>query len=148
MVTYLIGRLNKRLGWWWSKLHVRLYRLVHGRLVGQMRGRPIVLLTTTGRSSGLGRTVPVTVMRDATGYVAIASYQPQWFRNLLASPEAQIQDRDAQLDVVAAVDDDPGTREAFRAFYPALTRIEAHAQAAAGVPIVRFTRVTAGPPTP
>lgn len=146
-VTYWIGRLNRRLGWRWSRIHVHLYRLLGGRLVGRWHGRPIVLLTTTGRTSGLPRTTPITAMRIQGGYLAVASYRPQWFRNLLASPSAEIRDGSRRHRVHGRTADDDALREEFRSFYPALTLIEADAAApsvdrqsgSAAVPLVCFT---------
>lgn len=138
-VLYWIGKLNRRTGWYMSRLHIRLYRLLRGRLVGSLRGRPIVLLTTTGRRSGKPRTTPITVLREATGYLAIASYAPHWVRNLDSNPRAIIEDRRHKMIVEATVVHDPHDRESFRDFYPALTPIEAIAVAEnRSVPLIRF----------
>lgn len=147
-LLYWIGKLNRRTGWYGSRLHVRLYRLLQGRLVGSLRGRPIVLLTTSGRRSGKPRTAPITVRREPAGYLAIASYAPQWQRNLEANPRAVIEDRGHEIAVEATIVHDPQERERFRGFYPALTTIEAIAESEnRSVPLIRFTplRVSDGP---
>jgi deazaflavin-dependent oxidoreductase (nitroreductase family) len=146
-LLYWIGRLNRRFGWRGSRLHVRAYRMLRGRLVGSMQGRPIVLLTTTGRVSGRPRTSPITVLRDRDGYLAVASYAPQWRRNLEANPHALVYDRGREVAVVASTCDDPMARERFRAFYPALTSIESlAAEEGRVVPLLRLA--VAGPRRP
>ena len=58
---------------------------------------PVVILTTTGARSGALRKTPIMrVERDGV-YAAIASYagsphNPQWYYNLTAHPEAELQD--------------------------------------------------------
>ena len=141
-LVYRIGRLNRRWGWWGSKIHVLVYRVFRGRFVGALGGRPIVLLTTTGRSSGLERTTPITVMRDGPGYLAVASYGPQWQRNLESDPVAVIQDRGRTVRVLASVSQANADREGFRHFYPALKEIELVAAAEGRtVPLFRFTPI-------
>ena len=143
-LLFWIGRLNKRTGWSWSRLHPPLYRMLGGRVVGSLRGRRVALLTTQGRTSGLPRTVPVTFMRHGDDYVVMASYRPQWYRNLLAQPRAGLQVRRRRLTVTASVSEDPDLREEFRRYYPALTLIEERVgvggpnarSAAAEVPVI------------
>jgi deazaflavin-dependent oxidoreductase (nitroreductase family) len=72
-----------------------------------MRGVPIVLLTTTGRSSGRSKTTPLQSIADGGNIVVVASngghkVHPQWWLNLKANPEATIQVRRRQLKMRAA----------------------------------------------
>ncbi|MCC7078426.1 MAG: nitroreductase family deazaflavin-dependent oxidoreductase [Acidimicrobiia bacterium] len=150
-LLFWIGVLNRRTGWSGSKLHIWLYRRLRGRLVGSLRGRPIVLLTTTGRRTGQLRTAPITVLRDGDDYLAIASYAPQWARNLGADPTAVIEDRGATQRVTARISADIHDRERFREFYPALGGIEEIARKEQRpVPLFRFSpsRSALSPPTP
>lgn len=69
-------------------------RLTAGRFVA-LRIAPSLMLTTTGRRSGLPRTNPLTYARDGDGYVVIGSNwgrprQPAWALNLLADPTAVV----------------------------------------------------------
>jgi deazaflavin-dependent oxidoreductase (nitroreductase family) len=74
-----------------------LYRLTAGRITAT--GRPVIptlLLTTTGRRSGLDRTVPLLYVRDGPNFVVAGSNwgrpeDPGWARNLLADPTARVQ---------------------------------------------------------
>jgi F420H(2)-dependent quinone reductase len=76
--------------------HTALYRLTAGRVGGKVIGLPVLLLTTTGRKSGLPRTVPLVFFEDGERLVVIASKggdpkDPQWWENLKHDPNAQVQ---------------------------------------------------------
>ncbi|AHH96322.1 nitroreductase family deazaflavin-dependent oxidoreductase [Kutzneria viridogrisea] len=72
-----------------------LLRLSGGRFgVGNAVGLRTLLLTTTGRSSGQPRQVPLLYVEHGGGYVVIGSNwggekHPAWSANLLAKPEAE-----------------------------------------------------------
>jgi deazaflavin-dependent oxidoreductase (nitroreductase family) len=56
---------------------------------------PSMLITTTGRKSGLSRTNPLLYVHDGDGFVVIGSnwgqdFQPAWALNLIANPEAVV----------------------------------------------------------
>jgi deazaflavin-dependent oxidoreductase (nitroreductase family) len=79
-----------------GRLHVRLYRLLGGRLVGRVGKAPILLLTTTGRRSGVARTSPLLYLRDGDDLAIVASFgghptHPVWYLNLTANPRVQVQ---------------------------------------------------------
>ncbi len=57
---------------------------------------PVCLLTTTGRKSGLPRTVPLLHMTDGDNVILVASQgglpeNPQWYGNVLADPDVSVQ---------------------------------------------------------
>ena len=91
--------------------HVRVYRETGGeRGYNWRRGSKILLLTTTGRSSGEPRTTPLIHREDGDGWVVIASKggapdHPDWFKNLLASPEATVEVKADTVPVTASVAD-------------------------------------------
>jgi len=76
---------------------VAAYEATGGAEGGLINGLPVVIVTTTGAKSGKVRKTPVMrVEKDGT-YAAIASYagnpgNPQWYYNLVAHPEAELQD--------------------------------------------------------
>jgi deazaflavin-dependent oxidoreductase (nitroreductase family) len=79
-----------------SRVNVWLYRKTNGRVGSRLRGAPVLLLTTTGRSSGELRTTPLLYLRDGEAYVVVASFggspnHPAWFLNIQANPEVEIQ---------------------------------------------------------
>ena len=78
-----------------GRTHLAVYRLTSGRLLGQVAGMPVLLLTTTGRRSGRARTTPLTYFEDGNRLVVVASNggedsPPAWWLNLEAHPEATI----------------------------------------------------------
>jgi len=95
---------------------VFLYRLTGGVIGGRVQTLPVLLLTTTGRTSGKPRTVPVAYLRDGSTYVIIASYaglprHPAWFLNLESHPEATIQLKKRQMQVKAETANQEKKRE-------------------------------------
>jgi deazaflavin-dependent oxidoreductase (nitroreductase family) len=76
--------------------HVRVYRETNGEHGYRWRGTTILLLTTTGRSSGEPRTTPLIERTDGDRWVVVASKggapeNPSWFENLTADPDATIE---------------------------------------------------------
>ena len=92
-----------------SRLDRRVYQLTHGR--GSVAGRhqlPSMLITTTGRKSGLPRTQRLVYATDGGGYVVIGSnwgqpHHPEWSSNLLAQPAARVTLGDRVIDVRATL---------------------------------------------
>ena len=88
--------------------HVRVYRETGGSRGYHWRGTEILLLTTTGRSSGEPRTAPLIHRTDAGRWVIVASKggaaeDPAWFANLQADPDATIQVLADEIPVVMSV---------------------------------------------
>jgi F420H(2)-dependent quinone reductase len=86
-----------------SRLQVRLYRRTGGRIGGKWRigaafrkPVPVLLLDHVGRKSGRTFTTPLLYLRDGDTHVVVASQgglpkHPQWYRNLMAAPDTQVQ---------------------------------------------------------
>src|SRR5579862_8557439 len=79
-----------------TAVHASLYRLTKGKFGGRVVGRPVVLLTTTGRKTGKQRTTPLVSFEDAGDYLLVASAggapkHPAWYNNLRANAEVTIQ---------------------------------------------------------
>jgi len=77
--------------------HVRRYRETDGE-VGHLwkEGSTVLVLTTTGRTSGTPRDTPLIYARDGDRYVIVASNggdpeHPDWYRNLAKEPEVELQ---------------------------------------------------------
>lgn len=87
--------------------HVRVYRETGGERGYHWRGTTILLLTTTGRSSGEPRTTPLIHREDGDRWVIVASKggapeHPGWYQNLLANPDAVIEVKDQEIPVQAS----------------------------------------------
>ena len=73
-----------------------LGRLTKGRYVAfGLRDLPSMLITTTGRKSGLPRTNPLLYVPDGDGFAVMGSnwgqdLHPAWAHNLVANPEAVV----------------------------------------------------------
>ena len=65
--------------------------------------RVVLLLTTTGRKSGLPRVTPLQFEEvDGKYYVASArGREADWFKNVLASPKVHVQVRNCEFDATA-----------------------------------------------
>ena len=90
-----------------STLHTVLYRATSGLIGRRLVNNDMLLLTTTGRTSGMQRTVPLLYLRSDDRLIVIASYggrqeHPEWYRNLLSEPKASVQIRGERRDVVSA----------------------------------------------
>lgn len=76
------------------KAHTELYERSDGRL-GAWAGLPTLLLTVTGRKSGIARTTPLVYFEDGGRYVVVGSdgaarNDPQWWKNLQVDPSATV----------------------------------------------------------
>jgi len=72
------------------------FRANKGQLSGQMAGRTLMLLTTTGAKSGKERTAVLGFGKDGDRHVVIASgngapSHPAWYFNLKARPIATVE---------------------------------------------------------
>ena len=82
------------------------FRANHGEVGGPFAGAPVVLLTTTGARTGQTRVHPlVGLVDDGTLYVfaskAGAPTNPEWYHNLVAHPEVEVEFGDERFDAVA-----------------------------------------------
>lgn len=72
------------------------FRANHGQFSGDMAGRGLLILTTTGARSGEARSVVLGYGRHGDRLVVIASNNgapkaPAWYHNLQANPKATIE---------------------------------------------------------
>ena len=84
------------------------------RLLGlkTFRGADLLYLTTTGRSSGARRTVPLAFVRDGDDLVVAASnggsdWEPGWWLNLQTDPHGVAQIDGGIVTVIASEVDGP-----------------------------------------
>ena len=75
---------------------------------GAMKGRPLLLLTTTGAKSGQLRTKPMMFIPDGDRLLVIASNagaatHPDWYRNLVAHPEVTVEVGNETFKAIATV---------------------------------------------
>ena len=103
-----ITKLNPTFGKLTSRIHTTVYKVTGGRLGGRIGKAQALLLATTGRKSGQRRETPLFGVEHQTGWAVIASNSghdkaPDWYHNLMASPEATVQTGRRVTPVVARV---------------------------------------------
>ena len=82
------------------------FRKNHGMVGGYFKGAPLLLLHHTGARSGKARLNPMMYLKDGDRYLVFASKggadtNPDWYHNLKAHPDVQIEVGDGTLDVRA-----------------------------------------------
>ena len=75
---------------------------------GYFEGRPVLVLTTTGSTSGEPREAVVSFSRDGDAYVVVGSKSgepkdPAWFTNLVANPVVTVEADGLKFQAKAAV---------------------------------------------
>ena len=79
-----------------NKQIIAEFRANGGETSGVFKGRPLLLLTTTGAKSGEARTTPLVYTKDGDKVVIIASMggapkHPAWYLNLMANPGVTVE---------------------------------------------------------
>jgi F420H(2)-dependent quinone reductase len=80
----------------YTRAQVIVYRLTRGRLWGDYRGAPVLLLHHRGRKSGKERVSPLIYIEDGEDLVVIGSKggshrHPAWFLNLREMAETEVE---------------------------------------------------------
>ena len=82
------------------------FRSNHGKVGGNFEGAPLLLLHTIGARSGKPRINPMMYLKDGQRYLVFASKggadtNPDWYYNLKAHPDVQIEVGDETIEVHA-----------------------------------------------
>lgn len=80
----------------WNQRIIDEFRANEGRVGGNFAGMPMVLLHHRGAKTGIERINPLAMQKVEGGYAVFASKggaptNPDWYYNLLANPEAEIE---------------------------------------------------------
>jgi deazaflavin-dependent oxidoreductase (nitroreductase family) len=91
-----------------GRLNILTYRASRGRVMGKVRGVPVLLLTVAGRRTGVEHTTPVSYIEDGGRFIVTGSAggtpsDPQWFRNLRRADRAVIEVGRRRIDVTVAI---------------------------------------------
>ncbi|MFI7439711.1 nitroreductase family deazaflavin-dependent oxidoreductase [Nonomuraea indica] len=89
-----------------GKEHVLRYQQTGGEEGHDWNDTTVLLLTTKGRRSGRPYTTPLIYQRHGDAYVVVASKggdpdHPDWYKNLQASPEVEVQVRADRFKALA-----------------------------------------------
>jgi deazaflavin-dependent oxidoreductase (nitroreductase family) len=77
-------------------LHKGIYKISNGKLAARGMGMPVVVLTTTGRTTGQPReTMLTTPLIDGDTVVLVASFggddrEPSWCKNIRKTPDVTL----------------------------------------------------------
>ncbi len=90
----------------WVRNQVALYEGSRGTEGTDMRGMPVVIVTSRGQRSGKLRKTPLMRVEHDGSYAAVASLggapkHPVWYFNLVADPHVEVQDGPEKQDMVA-----------------------------------------------
>lgn len=90
----------------WNKHVIAEFRENHGKVGGNFEGAPVLLIHHKGARSGTQRVNPVMYLKDGNRILVFASKggadtNPDWYHNLKAHPDAQIEVGDETIDVWA-----------------------------------------------
>lgn len=88
----------------WNKQTIEEFRKNHGKVGGTFEGAPLLLLRHIGARSGKQRVNPVMYLKEGNRYLVFASKggsdtNPDWYHNLKAHPDIQIEVGDDVIDV-------------------------------------------------
>jgi len=108
----------------WVAEHVKRYIATNGEDGYIWRGAPTLILTTLGRRSGKPRRLALIYGQDGDRYVVVASkggadQHPEWYLNLLANPEVQVQVKADRFRAKART----ATPEEHEALWPRMAQI-------------------------
>jgi deazaflavin-dependent oxidoreductase (nitroreductase family) len=90
----------------WVNKHIQQYVESGGEQGHHWRGVPTLLLTVTGRKTGLSRRTALIYAVDGDDVIVIASNggsqdHPLWYRNLVADPRVRVQVGTKSYDAIA-----------------------------------------------
>ncbi|ABS02473.1 nitroreductase family deazaflavin-dependent oxidoreductase [Kineococcus radiotolerans] len=90
----------------WVREQVEKYEASDGKEAGDLRGMPVIVLTTKGAKSGKLRKQALMRVEHGGSYAAVASLggspkNPVWYHNLKANPLAELQDGAVKKDYLA-----------------------------------------------
>src|ERR1051326_5424885 len=88
----------------WNAGLIAEFRNNHGQVGGYFKGAPLLLLHHTGARSGKSRINPVMYLADDNRFIVFASKagadtHPDWYYNIKAHPDVQIEVGDKTIDV-------------------------------------------------
>ena len=90
----------------WSRKQVERYEATNGLEGGDLRGRPVVVLTSVGAQTGKLRKVALMRVEHEGIYAVVASLggapqNPVWYQNLKKNPHVELQDGATKRDYTA-----------------------------------------------
>ncbi len=90
----------------WARRQAELYEASGGEKDGELRGRPIIVLTSVGAKTGKLRKTALMRVEHGGAYAVVASMggapkNPVWYYNLKKNPHVELQDCATKRDYLA-----------------------------------------------
>jgi deazaflavin-dependent oxidoreductase (nitroreductase family) len=90
----------------WARDQAELFESTDGAEGALLRGKPIIVLTSVGARTGKLRKTPLMRVEHDGVYAIVASRggaptHPQWYFNLVANPQVELQDGATKRDYLA-----------------------------------------------
>ena len=90
----------------WSRQQTEIYEATNGEQGGDLRGRPVIVLTSVGAKTGKLRKTALMRVEHEGVYAVVASLggaprNPAWYQNLKANPHVELQDGATRRDYKA-----------------------------------------------
>ncbi len=90
----------------WAREQAEIYMASGGTRGAELKGKPVVLLTTVGARTGKLRKTPLMRVEHGGHYAVVASLggapqNPVWYHNIKAHPHVELQDGTANGDYEA-----------------------------------------------
>jgi F420H(2)-dependent quinone reductase len=90
----------------WARKQAELYEASNGREGGELRGKPVIVLTSVGAKTGKLRKTALMRVEHGGTYAVVASMggapkHPVWYHNLKADPHVELQDGAVKRDYLA-----------------------------------------------
>lgn len=90
----------------WARKQAELYESTNGTKGADLRGRPIIVLTSVGARTGKLRKTALMRVEHEGLYAVVASQggspkHPVWYHNLKAEPHVELQDGATKRDYLA-----------------------------------------------
>jgi deazaflavin-dependent oxidoreductase (nitroreductase family) len=90
----------------WSRAQAELYEATNGEKSGDLRGRPVIVLTSVGAKTGKLRKIALMRVEHEGVYAVVASLggapkNPVWYYNLKKNPHVELQDCATKRDYAA-----------------------------------------------
>ena len=90
----------------WARRQAERYEASNGAEAGDLRGRPIIVLTSVGAKTGRLRKTALMRVEHEGSYAVVASLggaprHPVWYYNLKAHPHVELQDGPMKRDYQA-----------------------------------------------
>jgi deazaflavin-dependent oxidoreductase (nitroreductase family) len=90
----------------WARKQAERYEATNGAEAGNLRGRPIIVLTSVGAKTGKLRKTALMRVEHGGLYAVVASKggapkHPAWYHNLVSDPRVELQDGSTRRDYLA-----------------------------------------------